>query len=63
MSFLAELSFKDLQRLRAVVKKEWIRYYPAELYTDREADRLIDAMGPEIAEQQIKRSVDERVST
>lgn len=57
-SFLSSLSFHDLQRLRAVVKRVHMRYHPPELYTDREADRIIEALGPQIMEQQVKHAVD-----
>lgn len=57
-SFLSSLSHHDLQRLRSIVKRIHMRYHPAELYTDREADKLIEALGPEILERQIKQIVD-----
>lgn len=57
-SWLSELSWQDLQRLRAVVKKVYMKYYPAESATDAEADRIINAVGPETCEKLIKKAVD-----
>lgn len=45
--FSTELSFKDLQRLRTVVKAVHLKNYPRHMLTDYEADRMIDVMGPE----------------
>ncbi len=58
MSFLTTLSLEDLNRLRVVAKRVFLQYNPPEFYTDREADRIIEAMGPEIMEQRIKQMVD-----
>lgn len=59
--FLSSLRFEDLQRLREVVKRVHMKLYPAEHYTDREADRIIESLGPRILEQQLKRAVDSRL--
>lgn len=56
---VSELSFPDLQRLRAIVKKVHMQYYPVETYTDREADRIIESYGRETAERMIQRAVDQ----
>ncbi len=45
-SFSASLSLEDLNRLRAVVKRAHMKTFPTEHFTDYEADRMIDAMGP-----------------
>jgi hypothetical protein len=58
MSFIAELSFLDLQRLRKIIRKVHLRYYPSELCSDREADRVIETIGPEVREKMIRRYVD-----
>lgn len=58
MGFAAELSGVDLQRLREVVKRVHLRYYPRGLVTDVEADRVIDTIGPELREKIIRRYVD-----
>lgn len=57
-SFASELSFTDLQRLRGLVKAVHMQYYPGELKTDLEADRIIDAMGPITREKLIRKAVD-----
>jgi hypothetical protein len=57
---LAELSFEDLQRLRAVVKRVRMQYYPSELCTDAEADKIIESIGQQTAERMIKALVDGR---
>ncbi len=58
MSFLTTLSLEDLNRLRQVAKKVFLAYNPPEFYTDREADKIIEAMGPEIMERRMKQMVD-----
>lgn len=58
-SFVADLAFRDLCRLRAIVKKIHFRHYPKELITDREADKLIEAVGPQVSERLLKQKVDE----
>lgn len=58
MSFIAELNFTDLQRLRSIIKKVHFRYYPTEHCTDHEADRMIEQLGVETQQKIIKRYVD-----
>lgn len=60
MSFLSNLSYDDLSRLREVAKKVFLQYNPPEFYTDREADKIIEAMGPEIMERRLKELIDSR---
>jgi hypothetical protein len=57
-NWLGSLSFHDLQRLRAAVRKVHLHYMPAETYTDREADKLIEVLGPVVGERLLKREVD-----
>jgi hypothetical protein len=38
-----------------------MKYLPPELCTNREADRIIEAIGPEVGERLIKKLVDGRV--
>lgn len=57
-TFVADLSFQDLQRLRKVVRKVHMRHYPSALLTDHEADKIIEAMGPQTSETLIKIAVD-----
>jgi hypothetical protein len=56
-SFVAQLRFKDLQRLRQIVRRVHMRHYPGERCTDREADRIIESFGPETCEKMIARAV------
>lgn len=61
MGFLSNLSYDDLSRLREVAKKVFLQYNPPEFYTDREADKIIEAMGPEIMERRLKELIDSKV--
>jgi len=61
MSFLTNLSYDDLSRLREVAKKVFLQYNPSEFYTDREADKIIEAMGPEIMERRLKELIDSQM--
>jgi hypothetical protein len=58
---LASLSHRDLQRLRAAVKKIHLRHYPIEFYSNREADKLIEALSPKVAQRMIAAEVDEKI--
>jgi hypothetical protein len=58
MSFLSSLSHEQLIALRQVVKRVHINFYPDDLCTDREADRVIEALGPEVLEKQLKAMID-----
>ena len=57
-NFLGELSVQDLRRLRAIVRKVHMRYHPAELVTDYEADRNIESFGPEVAASLLRTGLD-----
>lgn len=59
-SFLATLSYEDLQRLRAHVKRTHMRDWKPEFVTNREADRIIESIGPIAAERCIKEAVDRK---
>jgi len=58
MSFIHGLSPEDLRRLREVTKAVHLRHYPQHMITDYEADRIIDALGPEVAGKMVKVAVD-----
>lgn len=58
MSFLAGLKHADLERLRKVTKQVHMKHYPTDFMTDREADRIIEALGAEVVERMLKRSID-----
>jgi hypothetical protein len=58
MSFLAELSERDLMRLRSIVRVVHFKEYPTEFVTDYEADRVIESVGPEVAAKIVRQYVD-----
>lgn len=58
MSFTKNLSPKDLERLRQIVKKEHLNNYPAEMINNYQADKIIDAIAPETAGNLIRMAVD-----
>jgi hypothetical protein len=47
--------------LREVAKRVFIQYNPPEFYTDREADKIIEAMGPEVMEKRLRHLIDSKV--
>lgn len=57
--FTSQLSWQDRQRLRKVTKAVHMKHYPQELLTDREADRMIEAMGPSTQKYLIERMWDQ----
>ena len=54
MSFLNNLSLKDRRRLRTIVKKTHLSYYPKNMITDYEADKLVEAFGEETVYNMLK---------
>lgn len=58
MSFINTLSPKERTVLRTVVKSVHMKHYPQDFVTNREADKLIEAIGPETAARMIKVGVD-----
>ena len=57
MSFLNNLSLKDRRRLRTIVKKTHLSYYPKNMITDYEADKLVEAFGEETVYNLLKANV------
>ena len=57
MSFLNNLSLKDRRRLRTIVKKTPLSYYPKNMITDYEADKLVEAFGEETVYNMLKSNV------
>jgi len=55
---LASLSWQDLTRLRAAVRRVHMRHYPLDFCTVREADRIIESIAPQTAERLLKKLVD-----
>ncbi len=51
--FLASLSWDSLQKLRRIVKQVQMKHFPRHMATDYEADRIIEALGPEVMQQEI----------
>ena len=56
--FIANLTYDSLQRLRELVKKTHMKHYPARHMNNEQADMIIEAMGPEILERQMKQATD-----
>ena len=54
-----DISFQDRQRLRTIVKKVHFKNYPKEFITDKEADKLIEALGPKVAEDMIRKYINQ----
>lgn len=56
--WITELKFEDLRRLRKVVQAVHFQYYPKERQTDIEADRIIESLGPVVAEKMLRKFVE-----
>ena len=63
MSFLTSLTYDELQLLRRVVKQTHMAHYPQDLFTDREADRIIEAFGPSVKEKLLKEAIEKGMRT
>ncbi len=61
MSFLHTLNVEERNILRTVVKKVHLAHHPEEYCTDREADKVIAVIGPEVVERMIKFGKDKQV--
>ncbi len=59
--WMRSLSFQDLERLRRVVRRVHLHYMPASMYSTREADRIIETLGPVTGERLLKRAVDAKL--
>lgn len=58
MSFLNTLSQPERDTLRRVVKVVHMKHHPKDFVNDYEADKIIEAIGPEIAERMIRFGID-----
>jgi hypothetical protein len=58
MSFIASLRSEELGMLRGIVRKVHLRHVPDSIATDKECDKLIESLGPEIVERMIRFGVD-----
>jgi len=61
MSFLHTLTREERNMLRRIVKKVHLAYHPKQFQTDREADKVIAVIGPEVIERMIKFGKDMKV--
>jgi uncharacterized protein YdhG (YjbR/CyaY superfamily) len=61
MSFMHTLKVEEREILRTVVKKVHFAHYPKEFCTYREADKLIDAIAPDVVERMIRFGKDKHV--
>ena len=61
MSFLHTLKIEEREILRKVGKKVHLCHHPEEFCTDREADKVIAVIGPEVIERMIKFGKDQKV--
>jgi hypothetical protein len=58
MSFINTLSQPERDTLRRVVKVVHMKHHPKDFVNDYEADKIIEAIGPEVAERMIRFGVD-----
>lgn len=58
MSFIGTISKSDLGLLRGIVRKVHLVHVPEDHATDKECDKLIESLGPEIVERMIRFGVD-----
>jgi uncharacterized protein YdhG (YjbR/CyaY superfamily) len=61
MSFMHTLKKEERDLLRRIVKKVHLAYHPKEFVTDREADKVISVIAPNVVERMIKFGVDHKV--
>lgn len=55
------LKVEERDILRRIVKKVHFVHYPEEFCTDREADKMIDVIAPDVIERMIKFGKDKEV--
>jgi len=55
---LSQLSWQDLQRLRAAVRRVHMRHYPLDHCDTGTCDRIIESIVPQTAERLLKQLVD-----
>lgn len=54
MSFLHTLKVEERRILREVVKRVHLKHHPKEFCTNKEADKVIETIGPEVVEKLIR---------
>lgn len=63
MSFINTLSQPERDTLRRVVKVVHMKHHPKDFVNDYEADKIIEAIGPEIAARMIKVGMDRGIQS
>jgi hypothetical protein len=58
VSFISTITSQDLTLLRGIVRKVHLCHVPKHHATDKECDKLIESLGPEIVERMIRFGVD-----
>lgn len=61
MSFLHTINKDERTLLRNIVKRVHLAYHPEQFQTDREADKVISVIAPEVIERMIKFGKDNKV--
>lgn len=54
MSFLHTLKIEERRILREVVKRVHLKHHPKQFCTDREADKVISVIGPEVVDKLLR---------
>ena len=62
MSIYTQIPIKHLKALRVVVKNNHMKHYPKQLFTDKEADRIIETINPVTREKLIKLAIDHGIT-
>ena len=57
-SFSSMLTYGDREKLRHIFRKTHLKNYPTHMITNYECDKLINALGAEVAGKMIKAAVD-----
>jgi len=63
MSFINTLSQPERDTLRRVVKVVHMKHHPKDFVNDYEADKIIEAIGPEVAARMIKVGMDRGIQS
>jgi len=61
MSFMNTLSQPERDTLRRVVKVVHMKHHPKDFVNNYEADKMIEAIGPEVAGRMIKLGMDQGI--
>ena len=55
------ISMEERRKLRTIVKKVHLKFLPSNLVTDKEADKMIESLGPSIREKLLKEALDKNL--